>query len=126
MALYRRMNETVQILLIPLLLVWAALVFVMPPALLLSAALRLVLRWNRSAMLLGGAFLLAVPQSVIVLGGFEPANALQYGAIALALAGGVLFWIGTAGSRAKYIWVEAVALTLVAVYLLLGIKWVVG
>ena len=120
------MNETLQILLIPLLLVWAAIVYAMPPALLLSAALRLVLRWNSSAKLLLGAMLLALPQSVIVLGGYAVADWQRYIAIALALAGAVLFWIATAGSRAKYVWVEAVALTLVAVYLLLGINWVVG
>ncbi len=120
------MTETLQIIGIPLLLLFLAYAHVVPPALLASGLIRLAFRWHRSWRLLGGAMLLMLPQAMISLGGIGIAEILRYFTVALAVAGSVLFWRAIRGHRGGKIVIEALALTFSLVYVLAGVNWIVG
>jgi len=119
---------------LPVLLAIVFIIYVLPIALVLVCAIRLIFNLGaRKWLALGMVF--SMPQSFLLLATtirpftFTMNNAGLYGAIGLAL-GAVVFWfMGTIKSRGEKYWLEGVAFSLISIfwliYMLITTNWIV-
>jgi len=120
------MTEILQILGIILLLILAAIAYVLPPALVFSGVVRMVFRWHKSWRLIAGAIVLALPCAALVVLGIDTPDLVFYASVILVMAAAVLYGLAIRGDRDVHFLLEAVCLTASLIYVLAGVNWIVG
>ena len=107
-------------------LAFYATAYVLPLTLVLSAGLRMALRWHTSWRLIIAAILAALPQAIVSINGIDAPDWLLYSLVALVVVSAGLHLRAIRGHRTNKILLEILMFIAVLVYVASGVKWIVG
>lgn len=120
------MKDIISVALVLVALAFYAAAYVLPLTLVLSALLRMALRWHSNWRLIIAATAAALPQAAIVIYGIQAPDWLLYSLVALVVVSAGLYLRAIRGYRTNKILLEIFMFIAVLVYMLSGVKWIVG